>query len=507
MSNFVRVTGKVVHDDTGALSRMPILLAPNGPLLPLVRYFQQYRLSRSPAWMDRVAQAIDLFMQYTVANLSAYQSAEALFQSFVGAMHHGTISGDGTDSSGLYWRPRRSRNANSLIGAVADFSDWLAKHGSAAALNPRDVHPHQHDRILAMAAYEHRRSRAFLGHVMPSADNAPLRVRAMPLRRAPLVRDQDAPPSFPEGYFTRLITEGMVRRGFKGNPNPIERMNARDVLITLLMEGAGLRVSEPFHLWVHDVQINPEDPTQAAVRIYHPSEGAAPGDWLDEKGKHATNREAYLTQRFARRPRHLMYGTSEWAGWKHPTLDDSKTLSMAVHWRAPAYARLFLVLWERWLRERTLVAPNHPWAFVTTKKGQLNGHMPGSVYTIASFVAAHRRAVERIGLVPAKGNGTTPHGHRHAMGQYLTDAEIAPAIIMKILHHSSLESQAAYTRPKASKANASLQRADRRMRGEPELPAEPESRARVGEELAMLLLEENRPGLPPRLKRRRGVTR
>ena len=503
MSGYVRVFGKLVQDNTGAVSRMPILLTPEGPLLPLVEYFRQYLRVRSPSWMDRVAQAVELLMQYTSANRSAFADAESLFQGFMTAMYHGTISGDGHDQSGLFWRPRRTRNANVLIGAVANFSDWLAKRGLAQSVNPVDLKPQQHERVLAMAAYEHRRSQAFLGHVMPRADDAAPTVRVTPLRRSPPVRSDDRPPSFPQDYFTRLITEGMVRRGYKGHANIIERMNSRDVLITLLMEGAGLRISEPFHLWVDDVQINPVDPSQAVVNIYHPSEGMAPRDWRDAGGQPAKNREDYLGRRYARSPRHLLYGSSEWAGWKNPTLDNAKTRSMSVHWRCPAYGQLFLVLWQRWLRERALLAPNHPWAFVTTKKGQRGQGKPGSVYTIASFVAAHRRAVERIGLVPAKANGTTPHGHRHAMGQYMVGADMAAAAIMKILHHASLESQTVYTRPSAEEANRMLQEADRRMRGLPEPPEPERPKPNAGEELAQLLLAQDRAKSDRKRKSRR----
>jgi integrase len=493
VSAYVRVFAKLVQDNTGAVSRIPVLLTPQGPMRPLVEYFRHYQMTRSLSWMDRVAQSAELLMQYVSANRSTFDSAEHLFQGFMTAVYHGTIGGDGHDPSGLYWRPRRTRNANMLIGSVADFSDWLAKKDLAQAVNPIDLQPQQHERVLAMAAYEHRRSRAFLGHVMPLTHEAPLQVRVTPTRQAPLVRQDDRPPAFPADFFIRLITEGMVRRGYRGHDSVLERMNARNVVITLLLEGAGLRISEVFHLWVHDVQLNPVDPSQALVRIYHPSEGAAPRDWHDADGKPAANRQDYLAMRYGRRPRHMVYGDSEWAGWKHPTLDDCKTMSMAVHWRSPAYGQLFLVLWQRYLRERALVAANHPWAFVTHKKGQRGGGQPGSPYTIASYVEAHRRAVERIGLVPAKANGTTPHGHRHAMGHYVAiDAELAPAAIMKILHHASLESQAVYTRPSTAEADRMLQQADRRLRGLPEPDLPKRAKPNAGEELAQLLLKEDR---------------
>ena len=40
-----------------------------------------------------------------------------------------------------------------------------------------------------------------------------------------------------------------------------------------MMHGAGVRLSECFHLWFGDVQEHPLDPTIAWVRIGHPTHG------------------------------------------------------------------------------------------------------------------------------------------------------------------------------------------------------------------------------------------
>ena len=53
-------------------------------------------------------------------------------------------------------------------------------------------------------------------------------------------------------------------------------------------------------------------------------------------------------------------------------------------------------------------------------------------------------AAQRIGLVVAKMEGTTEHGHRHAYGQRVK-ATKDPLIIKAALHHRSLESQLVYT--------------------------------------------------------------
>lgn len=53
----------------------------------------------------------------------------------------------------------------------------------------------------------------------------------------------------------------------------------------------------------------------------------------------------------------------------------------------------------------------------------------------------------RIGQTVSKPSGRTPHGHRHAYGRRLSNANVDPLIIKKALHHSSLASQSVYTQP------------------------------------------------------------
>ena len=68
-------------------------------------------------------------------------------------------------------------------------------------------------------------------------------------------------------------------------------------------------------------------------------------------------------------------------------------------------------------------------------------------------------AVRRIGLIPAKMEGTTPHGHRHAAGQRLNDAGVDPQIRQHVLHHKSIESQMVYTEPNITKVTRILDEA------------------------------------------------
>ena len=66
------------------------------------------------------------------------------------------------------------------------------------------------------------------------------------------------------------------------------------MLITLLLNGAGFRMSEPFHLYLWDVMEDPSHKGRALVLIQHPSWGAAPRDplWVNTAGKQRTGNRA-----------------------------------------------------------------------------------------------------------------------------------------------------------------------------------------------------------------------
>jgi integrase len=173
------------------------------------------------------------------------------------------------------------------------------------------------------------------------------------------------------------------------------------------------------------------------------------------------NREAYLRGKFSMRPRDQYSSTAQLhAGWKGNALD-SKSKFMHIHWFPTWAGELFLTLWNIFIIQRAMKNCDHPFAFVTKE---------GKPYSRDSFQRAHARAVERIGLTPAKSLGTTPHGHRHANAQRMTDADIEPIIRMKALHHKSIESQVVYTQPEIDKVTQLLDRATNALNVGKKLP-------------------------------------
>lgn len=429
------VKARVRTDATGAFVELPALVTPIGVLEPLLDYCLSRSHDRSLEWMRKVVRSVRLFVEYLSCNALERDNYK-LFMNFAQRLYSGTYDRvTGSDPSGLGWSPMNARAARAIVSSLTEFFDYLAEIRPAAAeLNPKYAGS-AYDRGIDEAAYQYRRDRAFLGHTWATtAINASgtggRRVR--PARAVTTERVE--PPAFPEEHFARLMTEG-----FKvGN-----RYDYRAMLITLLLHGAGFRASEPFHLYTTDVVPDPTNHRTAVVLIHHPSEGAAPSDWRDERGKQKTGtRAAYLHEKWGLSPRHEQWGSKE-AGWKGGAHEESfGSVFFRAYWFVPAYGELFMLIWYRYLEQLAMIDRSHPYAFVNTAR-----EPRGSPYSINQYNKAHAAAVRRIGLEVSKAAGTTPHGHRHAYGRRLAAAAVKPEFIRRFMHHTAVESQLTYTQP------------------------------------------------------------
>lgn len=410
-----------------------------------------------------MVQAVGLLLDYISANHDCFEDPEALFQSFVQRLYTGTVGVDGDDPSGLYWLGMSTQVARQLIQMLSDFSEWMSELHGAKPLNPWHGSTRSEE-MLAWAAWHQKNKRSFLAHLgdRNKASIAIKHARNALLNRTQLI-DHDGVKHFPERHVQDLLFKGFIVPGQQANPRIEKRLNLRDILITLLMHYGGLRMSEPFHLYAHDVLPDPFNPDCAYVRVFHPCEGAAPHDIQDAKGcSISCNRGMYLRLKYGMRPRNLYASTDQLhAGWKGNALD-SKDHFMNVNWFPTWAGKVFMKLWVLYMAERAQKRCNHPFAFVTKE---------GKPYAIDSFGRQHRRAVERIGLITAKALGTSPHGHRHAYGQRLNDTDIDPIFIKKALHHKSLESQLVYTEPDRTKLNRLFESATKRLETGETLPA------------------------------------
>lgn len=427
----VSVVAKIVEDNTGVASEIPLLITEEGELSPLTDYLLYLHANgRSKSTLEKAMRAVAMFLDYLEANANAFTDPDKLFQAFVRRLYSGTASEWGLDPSGLYWVPASEATVRERIIALTGFTDWLADKQGTKPLNPlRKATPHEER--LSYAAWFRRNQNDFLGHIKDKSISTTVK-RARSIKgRTPLAKTEDDAISFPNARFEDFFTQGIG-----GAKDP--RVALRDKLILLLMHGAGLRISEAMLLWVTDVFENPADPSQALVRIYSERDGVAPEGWKSRKGERT--RKVYLKEKYGRIPRCEMKGT-QYLGWKAKLVDDRDGYLIA-QWFPVDFARVFMTLWKTYLKYRATADAHHPYAFVS-----FNSKAFGNPYTINAFNHNYAAGLHRIGLEPNKAEGLDPHGHRHNYGRRLTQAGIDPLIRKKCLHHKSLESQTVYTLP------------------------------------------------------------
>lgn len=432
------------------------------PLIPLIEYVVDVGRARALSWQRQLARAVGLLIDFLVANAERLkgQSNPKMFALFAEALVAGTLDRDGCDPSGLFWEPKSVSRARQLLGATTAFSDWLENRYGVCPLNPlREATVAE--QIAFWRRLDKRKPNALLGYASYRSDHQARAkvIRTVGVRRKATTGTGQEVKFFPSEHIRDLLFTGFALRGKQRSASVHERLSLKDLLITILLHGGGLRESEPFHLFVSDVGIDPQNPNSAVVRLYHPEQGMAPADYVDPlSGRYiAADREEYLRVRWRMQPRTLIEGRFK-AGWKDLHLFDQREKYALVHWFAPAWGEIFLALFKPYIIHCRSRRSQHPFLFVSQKPG-----FEGDPYTIDSYRQAHARAVQRIGLIPAKALGTTPHGHRHAYGRRLADAGVDELTIQRVMHHKSLGSQAIYTEPPLAVMTAALATAQSRL--------------------------------------------
>lgn len=432
--------------------------------LPLVEYILDQGRSRSNAWQRELARAVGLFVDFLKANQATFRQQPdrpQVLTEFAEALVGGTIGLDGNDPTGLYWEPKSLSRATLLLNAVTAFSDWLVNRYDTTPLNPWKT-ASVAKQMAYWRRFDKRRAHALLSHTYGREEilERSRQARTVAVRRKTLSHDVTPAKFFPLDHIWSLLTEGYVVPGKAKARQLHERMNIRDMMITILLHGGGLRESEPFQLYVSDVAIDPRNPKSALVRLYHPERGAAPDDYIDPlSGKVIdADREEYLRVKWGLQPRNLQVGRFH-AGWKDLKLSNGRDNYALVHWFPSYWGEVFLSLFKVYITKLRSRHCAHPYLFVSKKDT-----VAGEPYTVDSYRQAHAKAVKRIDLVPAKAYGTTPHGHRHAYAQQLTDAGIGGEVIQAALHHKSPVSQDVYKEPTAAKVNSALREASSNLK-------------------------------------------
>jgi len=424
--------GHLILDSSGKMGEIPVLLTTDGVFEPLLEYSIERLRAKSLSWLKQLTYAVLLLLRFSQEAPSSYGRIEQL-RLFALRLRSGTYNPEtGIDPTYLCWRPRSPKRVSQIISLLDDFLVWRASTGDGEIEMAHIRRGGKYEKTIASLAAEYRRSKALLGYTWSPISLSPPG-SFFPLPQAGPRIGQD-PPGFPENRLMEFLTLGF-RLG--------KRYALRDVLITLLLNGAGFRASEAFHLFIDDVMPDPSDPLMPIVTIHHPSLGAAPRDSTGRQARSSSvSRAEYLSSEYGLVPRNQILG-SKGAGWKGGFYDGQAY--KRAYWFPRELGELFLRCWYVYLAEIALLARAHPFAFVS-----LRGSSAGDMYTLKQYSKAHKRACERVGLVSSKQLGTTPHGHRHAYALRLRRAGVGSEHIRRFLHHASIESQVVYVQPSLS---------------------------------------------------------
>lgn len=435
----VRITTKIFTDNSGYQYEKPVIwIEGKTPLLPHVRYLVKNG-ANSDGWAQRSCRAVELFLDYMEANHGCFDGPEKMFETFADRLFTGTTDRHGEDPSGLRWKPFSFEYAKSLIDHLTRFSDYLNQEseGELVQINPLRSAT-DYEQMLNLAAYHHKINNSFLKHLDEFKKNRPdlSKTRNVVVKRKRHVESDVR--AFPDDKFEDLIFTGFSKRRKPSSVEDVKNLNLRNVLISYLMHFGGLRMCEPFHIFVEDIMLDPAMDGCALVKVHDPVIGKSP-EMVDGK---LVSRSEYLKIKYALIDRKSTPKNKNYhAGWKNPLIDDGDLNCFYVRWFPLSKGVEFYELWKLYLSTQR-VRPNqsgkHPFAFT---------NQDGRPSTIKQFEKAYIRAVEKIGLTAGRMYGTSPHCHRHAYAKRLTDAVEDPLYIKKAMHHRSIDSQAAYTMP------------------------------------------------------------
>lgn len=439
---------------------MRVIVTRDGDILPsLVEFFQWGDNDlKGLHWQIKAARAVGLLYDYvlSVPAPADVQGQRSYLSGFVRALTNGTVALDGSDPTGLGWRPLAWGLVEEILRHVNAFADYCALLHDHAPLNPL-VDASWPERIANYNRLERQNAASLLKHlgVAKQAARAAAQKRHVSTHREPMVAPT-VPPAFPAEAFPGLLNEGFRRRG---RGAPWERWNLRDQMLTILQRHGGVRASEALHLFVTDVVEDRPGSGHAEVRLYHPQLGRfTTYDRIRGGIRHLTRAE-YLAQEWRRLPRNVMTDR-ERAGWKDLMLDVGKPHYYAVvRWFPREAGQWFWRLFEAYRDHVLPPGLGHPYLFVNLDAGE---HF-GRPYTFFAYRDNLQAAVRRLGLPWGKAFGTTTHGLRHRYGQDLEEAKVPVKVIQTCMHHKSPLSQLVYTRPDRERVQRELDAARARI--------------------------------------------
>jgi len=426
MSYVKKINVNYTDTESGLTFNLPGLFTDKGFIISHLRYLAWFN-AKSQSWKERSAFSLKLLIEY-ISAVQAIDKVTDLLKSFTISLVSGTIDYSRIhDPLNLYWKPRKIRDSNSILFHITHYTDFLALQDgySSSRINPFKK-ANSYEERLNWCAYYHKQTNVFLNHLtnFQNAKNDAQKVRLIGGYPENKIENEKV-IRFPEDQIERLIYLGFIKK---------DTIDYKAQAITMLMNYGGLRKSEIFHIYVSDITQNPNHPDEALVRVFHPEVGVSPDPYYKTRKEYLLTETNYKPRNTNRLSERLF------AGWKTPLLT-SKQAYFEVIFNPPGKARDFLNIWVSYLKfQRVEPSSNdfHPFAFTNSY---------GKPETIKNFQRIHKRAVERIGLICKKENGTTEHGHRHAYGYRARQLGLHQIEIQKAMHHKSPTSCLVYINP------------------------------------------------------------
>jgi hypothetical protein len=441
-----------IKPDSSGEIRVTGIFCDGNVLFSAAKYLALQRIAKGhrKSWEAQFVQAIRLLIEYTSANKRVFNDANEMFKMFAYRLQFGTIDRDGKDPSGLLWEQRTQKNAQRIITYITDYSDWLYKEsgGQTKILNLIRKAT-TNEKILNLAAYNNRINNSFLGHTYSDnhkEDNTESVREVRAAKTAQENQEAETVYKFPENKFADLITLGFRKKTAVKGGSIDQNYRIDYMLITMLMHLGGLRVSEPFHIYVDDII-----PFEARIeiKVYHPTLGLAPVRARRKYKNQVMRRKEFLMKEYGLLDRKSDTETGFYAGWKNSTVDPKTNAFPVLTFGDSASVNFMYSLFRIYMQIRVepLKGREHPFLFTDQNGDPLH---------LKTFTQAHQRAVRKIGITPLLEYGGTPHCHRHSYGQRLADCKVDPLDIKYCMHHASIDSQDAYTQPQMNKIRHSL---------------------------------------------------
>lgn len=238
---------------------------------PLLKYFREKHW-HSSSWQDTVAQAIGLLWDFGVATKDQHPDRSPLFRDFALCLAKGTMGTDASDPTGLYWPVTPYARCKGLIKSIEKFAAWYESEARGSSpITPEIVPliPQTGEHVASMLRWNRQREISMLKHITHALRTTKKSV--IDHGREPRGRGPEPVKFFPPEHVARLLWQGYKIPGAASNPNIFLRYNVRNMMIALLDGSGGLRRSEGLHVWVQDVEEDPNRLDHALVVLYRNS--------------------------------------------------------------------------------------------------------------------------------------------------------------------------------------------------------------------------------------------